>query len=465
MTGSPAARRGSLSGRITALAVSLVAVTIVIAALLVVGITRSGTGNAARRNLAVVADVTAARESGAIARRGLAAPGLQALSRARIQVALVDPGHTVTATNALARAAMTPSIQRRLLAGKPVSRATSVGGVPVVMEGRPTSGGGVLLVQRRADAPSDTGRLLRRILIALAIAGALAALVGALVARQLARPLRRIAASARALATGRRDVAVPVTGPREVADVGESLNTLAVSLTHSEGRQRDFLLSVSHDLRTPLTGIRGYAESLASGVVPPGDAAAVGEVMVTESRRLERLVADLLDLARLDAVEPRVDLRPVDLVALCRTAGVVWSARCRDAGVDFRLAAPRQPVTAVTDPDRLRQVVDGLMENALRVTGAGAPIVLEVRTEPGVAVVEVRDGGPGLAPEDLTVAFEPSVLYERYRGVRPVGTGLGLAIVGRLASLLGGTAEAGNAAEGGARFTVRLPAAATSAQH
>ncbi|MDQ2748263.1 MAG: sensor histidine kinase, partial [Actinomycetota bacterium] len=107
--------------------------------------------------------------------------------------------------------------------------------------------------------------------------------------------------------------------------------------------------------------------------------------------------------------------------------------------------------------DRVRQVLDGLLDNALRVTPANRPIVLALRGEPGAAVVEVRDGGPGLSEADLAVAFERSVLHERYRGVRQVGTGLGLAIVGRLVARLGGNAEAGHAPEGGARFTIRLP--------
>ena len=117
------------------------------------------------------------------------------------------------------------------------------------------------------------------------------------------------------------------------------------------------------------------------------------------------------------------------------------------------------PAAAVTDAARLRQVLDGLMENALRVTPAGAPIVLAVRTEAdGGACAEVRDGGPGLSDEDLAVAFRRSELHRRYRGVRQVGTGLGLAIVHGLVTRLGGTVEAGHAAEGGARFSVRLPA-------
>jgi two-component system sensor histidine kinase BaeS len=110
-----------------------------------------------------------------------------------------------------------------------------------------------------------------------------------------------------------------------------------------------------------------------------------------------------------------------------------------------------------TDPIRLRQIIDNLAENALRVSPPDSVIVISVRDAGAWGIVEVRDSGPGLTDEDVPVAFDPGVLHERYRGVRPVGTGLGLALVARLASGLGGSAEAGVAPEGGARFTVRLP--------
>jgi len=185
-------------------------------------------------------------------------------------------------------------------------------------------------------------------------------------------------------------------------------------------------------------------------------------VMLGEARRLDRLVADLLDLARLDAADFRVDLVAADLGELARAAADVWNGRCAAAGVRFVLDVPSGVrVVSWTDPTRLRQALDGLLENALRVTPAGAPIVLSIRVEPGPlpVVAEVRDGGPGLDDADLAVAFDRSALYERYRGVRQVGTGLGLAIVRGLVLRLGGAVEAGHAPEGGARFTVRLPMA------
>ena len=153
----------------------------------------------------------------------------------------------------------------------------------------------------------------------------------------------------------------------------------------------------------------------------------------------------------------------VDLVEIGEEAGEVWRDRAQPDGVTARTELPDEPLVALTDPMRVRQIIDNLAENALRVSPPGSVMVLAIRREGDWGVVEVRDSGPGLTDDDITVAFEPGVLHERYRGVRPVGTGLGLALVGRLAHGLGGSAEAGRALEGGARFTVRLPlAGATS---
>ena len=218
---------------------------------------------------------------------------------------------------------------------------------------------------------------------------------------------------------------------------------------------------MSHDLRTPLTAITRVRRVAGRRCGPAGGGAAGRCRLLGEARRLDRLVADLLDLARLGAQDFRVELAPVDLLELGRAPPRSGLPAARAAGVEFRLEAPG-PAVVGTDAARVRQILDGLLENALRVTPAGRPIVLAraPRTAPGAGcVLEVRDGGPGLTDDDLAVAFDRSALYDRYRGVRQVGTGLGLAIVHGLVTRLGGTVQAGHAAEGGARFTVRLPAA------
>nr|WP_281362237.1 HAMP domain-containing sensor histidine kinase [Cellulomonas humilata] len=304
-------------------------------------------------------------------------------------------------------------------------------------------------------------RVTRAVLVSVAVGLGVGVLAGGSAARVLTRPLRRTADAARAMGTGRRDVRVPVEGPPEIAEVAVSLNALAEALAASEGRQRRFLLSVSHELRNPLTAVRGFAESVADGVVTGDDARAAGSVILAESGRLEHLVRDLLDLARLGADDFRLDLATVDAAALLDEAARVWSGR---AQVDVE--RPGVPLPVRTDALRLRQVLDGLTDNAVRMTPAGRPVVVAARP-PGPSdpagtrvVLEVRDAGPGLSAQDRAVAFEPGALGARYRDERPVGVGIGLSLVHGLVSRLGGSITVGEAAEGGARFTVALPDAA-----
>jgi two-component system OmpR family sensor kinase len=316
------------------------------------------------------------------------------------------------------------------------------------------SGGGVVVFQRQSEARAVTSHVFRRLALAALVGLGVAVVIGVTLARRLSTPLVRAADGAHRLAAGERSMRLPEDGPYEVAEVSRSINALAQALSHSEGRERDFLLSVSHELKTPLTGIRGFAEALTEGVADPVEA---GRTIEAEAARMQRLVADLLDLARAGSDDFRVDLAQTDLVTLVADAVTVWSKRCADVGVELRTSLPASCVV-VTDGGRVRQVLDGLLENALRVTPSGQPIVVAVRD----GTLEVRDGGPGLKPEDLLVAFDRSVLYERYKGVRQVGTGLGLALVASLVRRLGGTVEAGHAPEGGARFAVHLPSGARS---
>jgi two-component system sensor histidine kinase BaeS len=469
--------RPTLASRTALVTTAVAVVTVLIAAVLTYSLTRNAAERAARTTLSRLAD--AARTDQGERRIG-SRPVL--LRVANISVASYGAdGRPEPGAQAPARTALSAAEVRQVIGGASLSTSRDIPGGAAFVEARPTTdGGAVVLVQRRAEARGLATALFRRTLLALVIGLVVAIPAGIALARRLARPLRHAAYAARALATGNRDVRLEPEGPAEVADVAESINTLAGALQYSEGRQREFLLSVSHELRTPLTAISGFAESLADGVTTGADVPAAAQTILAESRRLERLVTDLLDLARLGAGDFRIDIAQVDLTSLVRDAASVWRARCEAEHVAFRVELPDHPVYAATDPTRIRQIIDGLAENALRVTPSGWPIVFGLYAQPGApggavdmggpggggsggggsggtVALQVRDGGPGLTPDDCAIAFERSALYQRYRGVRRVGTGLGLALVHGLATRLGGTAEAGRAPEGGACFTIRIP--------
>jgi two-component system OmpR family sensor kinase len=463
-------RRSGLASRLAIATTAVAALAVLVAGLVSLGLLRGATDTEARQALGRQADGYVAVLD-RTPRRAAFLRLQTILNQQQIALeAITSSGAACGRTNLLPLPAR---LAGQLASGQSISAVARIAGTRRLIEGRPLTTDqiaavpvpscqavAIVLLQKDSQARLLADPLRNRLLIALAIGLVGAALAGILLAGRLARPLQHAAAAARALAGGRRDVSVRPEGPAEVAEVAEALNLLTAALARSEGRQRDFLLSISHELRTPLTAVAGHAEALADGVIEGEDARAAGAVILSESQRLNRLVSDLLDLARLGADDFRIDLASTDLTALVHGAEQVWRPRCAAEGIELRLELPPGPLVIVTDGGRVRQILDGLAENALRVVPAGAAIIFAVGSDPvypGFAVLQVRDGGPGLTPEDCAVAFERSTLYERYRGIRQVGTGLGLALVAGLAAALGGSAAAGRAPEGGAAFTIRLP--------
>ena len=369
--------------------------------------------------------------------------------------AVVDADGTVSGN---ASAFVGRRILAALDAGRTLSRTVRIGGQEAIVEAVPrTDGGGVVGIRRVDDIRAGSAVFLRWTLVALAIGFAAAIIAGLILSRRIGRPLAHLAGSARRMAAGERGVVIEHQSIPEVDDIGRALAGLDTALIGSESRQREFLLSVSHELRTPLTAIRGYAEALADGMVPADQLDAVGRTLSAESQRLGRFVDDLLELARMEADDFAISVQEVDAHAIVATAGQAWSARCAQLGIELRVESPPDPLLFRSDAMRVRQVLDGLIENAVRITPSGAPLVIAARAGASDLVFEVRDGGPGLTADDLAVAFDRGALHERYRHERAVGTGLGLSIARRLVGRLGGRIEALPAPEGGACFRVLLP--------
>jgi signal transduction histidine kinase len=438
----------TLTGRVVLVTVATAVVAVIVTALVAVPVAVRSVNTQIRTELvsksAITVELLAAEKPRA--REQI----VRSLRQDGIEVYLIRRG-------IVDRPGLPARVVQQVAGGRLVDTRGQVAGRASFIVGRPLSGLNSGVVLTRAVASGTAVRVLGSIWIAL-LAGLLGGvLAGAVLARFIARPIRLAAGAAGRLSAGDRSVRISRRGPAESAELADAFNQLAAALQTSEGRERDFLLSVSHELRTPLSTIRGYAEALADGVVGPDGAEKAGEIMLAEADRLDRLISDLLVLSRLEAADLPLDVVTVDLVELVRAAGEAWAARCGSDGPVLRVQVPTAPIVVRTDPGRVRQVIDGLCENALRVVPAGAPLVLAARAGEHAGIVEVRDGGPGFTDDDLAVAFDRGALNRRYRGIRKVGSGLGLALAARLVARLGGRIAAGHAPEGGAMFTVELP--------
>jgi signal transduction histidine kinase len=270
--------------------------------------------------------------------------------------------------------------------------------------------------------------------------------------RRIARPLEMLATAADEVAAGSYDVAVPErTWGSEVERLASRFHEMTARLSESEQLSRNFLMSVSHELRTPLTAIRGHVAALREGVLDDEASRTRSlEVISEEALRLERLVGDVLDLAKLDARRFALLREEVDMRALCERAYATFAEEAKARGIEYELALGEGAVL-VTDGDRVLQIVTNLIANALHWTPEGGRVDLGLGTENGEVSVAVADTGPGIEPEAEERIFRP--FWSGDGG----GTGLGLTIARELALALGGRLELHSEPGRGSRFVLVLP--------
>ena len=324
-------------------------------------------------------------------------------------------------------------------------------GEPFLYAARLGGGDAIVLLRSARNQSDDWTPFLVGLALAALLGLTLAAGVAFLLARAVARPVTRVAEASKRLAAGSEPDPLPVEGSTELRQLSTSFNELSEELRRAQDAERAFLLSISHELKTPLTAIRGHAEGLSDGVFTPERA---GEVIERETHRLERLIRDLLDLARLRRRSFDVVLAPVDLGAIAEDALARHAPQAEQYGVDLQTRI-EPGATAVADAGRTLQALSNLVENAIRSTPAGGAVVIEA--VPGK--LAVIDNGPGLAATDLGRAFERFYLWDRYGADRPVGTGLGLAIVAELAEAMGGEVKVESTPGAGSTFTLVLASA------
>ena len=307
----------------------------------------------------------------------------------------------------------------------------------------------------RRDVWAD---LLPRLIFAGIIGVLAGSLVAALLWSSLFRTLRKATGAIRAVAAGDYDQRVPETGPSEVKALARDVNRMADSVQASQRTLREFLANVSHELKTPLTSIRGFAQAMQDGTLEsPEERARAARVIDAESRRVLQLVTELLDLARIESGQQRMELADVDASDLLADVADVFAIRAAEAGVAVNVRPGGQQMV-LADFDRIEQVLSNLVDNALRHTPRGGHVELwsEGRT-PGFVDFVVADDGEGIAADDLPHVFDR--FYRTALGEPEMpGAGLGLAISREIVRAHGGDIVARARAGRGTEFRFTLPA-------
>jgi signal transduction histidine kinase len=319
---------------------------------------------------------------------------------------------------------------------------------PVRVDGRVY--GALVAAKPKAELRERWTTLIERLTLAgffgIVVAGALAWYLS----RRITEPVQKLSQAADNIAGGLYEVP-PVPGRGEIGHLADRFREMAGRLAEAEQQERNFLMSVSHELRTPLTAIRGHVEALREGVAQDEETREESlNVIAHEAGRLERLVGDVLDLAKLDTRRFTLLHEEVDMGHLLEQAYNAFAEEARRRDIDYRQDISARPVI-VADGDRVLQIISNLLSNAFRWTPDGGRVELQLGAENGSVSVAVEDSGPGITPEEHERIFRPFWTRDG------TGTGLGLAIARELAVAHGGRIRLESAPGEGARFELVLP--------
>lgn len=378
---------------------------------------------------------------------------LRAASPFRTQIEQLEvPDTVLTATETTSGAWKAPSGQTFVFVSYPTQTlGLSSGGGTTVYH--------ILIATPRRGVLATWGLLLRPLAWAGLVAFVVSLVLAAAIGRSFYRPVQRVTEAAQQIADGTYDLQVPVEGPPELKRMAKAFNTMASQVRVSQQRLRDFVADVSHELKSPLTSINGFAQALLDGTAADESTRVrAAEIIRDQSRRVASQVDELLDLSRIQAGRVSFSMETVDVGDVVNRAVEVFGFRADECGMAIARAV--QPGLRVRgDSDRLEQVVSNLLDNALKHAPQGSTVGLSASQDGTWIEVSVTDEGPGIPEDKIEHVFER---FYQGTGVR-TGAGLGLAIAREIVVAHGGSISVANARGSGAVFTVRLPAAPAEA--
>jgi len=325
-------------------------------------------------------------------------------------------------------------------------------GIPVgaVYVGLPGGGSGI---------ESFLASINRTLLLVAVVAGLGAVLLILGLSRRILAPVEALTKAARHMEAGDLSQRVEITSKDEIGDLAQAFNSMADGLARLEELRRNMVTDVAHELRTPLSNIRGYLEALQDGVVEPERH--VIDSLYEEAMHLNHLIDDLQELSLAEAGQLRLERQPVALADVVHRVIEAVRARARAGEIELQTDLPEDLPLVDIDPQRIGQVLRNLLDNALTHTPPGGEIAIAAHADAQWVEVCVRDTGSGIAAKDLPYVFERFYRADRSRSRATGGAGLGLAIVRQLVQAHGGQIEVESEAGQGARFIFTLPVANT----
>ena len=290
---------------------------------------------------------------------------------------------------------------------------------------------GPVLAVAEPDSMTEMWRAFLGIFTMTAITVLLIAfVVTATTTMQQTKPIKDMATAARNFADGNFDARVHDTGrDDEIGELTEAFNAMADSIQKTEQQRREFIANISHELKTPMTTIAGYADGILDGVISPEEEKQYLSIISAESRRLSRLVRRMLDVSQLQSIDLIKQKRPFDLSESMRRVLVSMEKKITARGLDVDVEIPEDPIIVMGDNDLLTQVIYNLLENASKFAAQGSTLFLGLEKQGGKALVTVRNTGDTIPPEELPLLFERFHKTDKSRSEDKDGVGLGLYIV------------------------------------
>jgi len=294
------------------------------------------------------------------------------------------------------------------------------------------------------------------VLLSALIAVILAFLAVSYTANRMTRPITEMNNAVKRFSHGEFDARAAVPGTDEVSQLGESFNEMADEINALEQSRRSFVANVSHELRSPLTSMRGFLEAMQDGTIPPAEQGKYLDVVIGECKRMTGMVNDLLDLARIESGMNELKIAPFDINELVIRTLLTFEARVNAQRIEVVMDFETERTVVEGDSAQIAQVIRNLVDNAVKFSPEGGRLTLGIRANKGRAVVSVRDEGEGIRPEDLPYVFDRFFKGEKAHTPAGSSTGLGLSIVKRIVEQHGEEIEVVSAPGQGTCFTFKL---------